>query len=327
MGLKATVKALASGISLAIGLSFNTAAASDYPNKPIKLIAPIAVGGLTDTLARLVATGLSDYLKQPVIVENRPGAGGVLGMEAAANSPSDGYTIILVYQGVAAVNTSLYKNLPYDTMRDFTAVAGLASFPMVLVTHPNKGPQSISDFVVRAKENPDEFSYASAGNATTSHLTMELFKKEAGIDALHVPYKGESPANADVVGGQVDIAFSSLASIIPLVQAKRLEPLGIGTTKRSSALPNVPTIAESGYPGFEAVGWYGLLAPIGTPEKIVAKLSIAVSNVMNLPDTQKKLSSLGVNAEPLSPSEFSQKILKETAKWKDVIEKAGIKVD
>jgi len=303
------------------------AAAASYPARPIRLIAPIAVGGLTDTLARLVAAGLADKLGQPVVVENKPGAGGIIGMEAAAKSAPDGYTLILVYQGVAAVNASLYPDLPYDTLRDFMPVAGLGSFPLVLVTNAKTGIRSVGDLIQRAKDKPNAFSYASAGNATTSHLTMELFKNEAGIQAMHVPYKGEGPANTDVAGGQVDIAFSSLASVAPLIKSNRLVALGIGTPQRSPVLPAVPTIAEAGVPGFEAVGWYGLLAPAGTPAGVVKQLSQAVADVLNQPAVREKLDGLGVTANATSSAAFGDQIRSETDKWKKVIQQSHITVN
>lgn len=299
-------------------------AAAAYPDRPIRLIAPIAVGGLTDTLARLVAAGLADQLKQPVVVENKPGAGGIIGMEAAAKAAPDGYTLILVYQGVAAVNTSLYPDLPYDTLRDFAPVAGLGSFPLVLVTHPGTGIRSVQDLLAAAKRKPGALSYASAGNATTSHLTMELFKNESGLDAMHVPYKGEGPANTDVAGGQVDIAFSSLASVAPLIRSGRLVALGIGTPERAPVLPAVPTIAQSGIAGFEAIGWYGLLAPAGTPPDIVARLADAVARALAQPAARDKLDALGVTARATAPADFGRQIQSETEKWRQVIQQSHI---
>lgn len=315
--IRCAFSALASG--LLCFSSIGVASASGYPDRPIRLIAPIAVGGLTDTLARLVAAGLSEHLKQPVVVENKPGAGGIIGMEAAAKSAPDGYTLILVYQGVAAVNTSLYKDLPYNTQRDFTPISSLGSFPLVLVTNAGTGMQSVSDLIQQARKKPNSISYATAGNATTSHLTMELFRNETGIQLVHVPYKGESPANTDVAGGQVDVAFSSLASVAPLIQASKLKALGIATAERSPVLPNVPTITSSGVPGFEAAGWYGLLAPAGTPPAVVEILAKAVSQVMNEPATREKLETLGVTPKASSPAEFGKQIDSETEKWRNVI--------
>ncbi|HLU04048.1 MAG TPA: tripartite tricarboxylate transporter substrate binding protein [Advenella sp.] len=313
--------------SLVMGMTLMTAAGAAnaaYPDHPIRLIAPIAVGGLTDTLARLVAAGLSDQLKQPVVVENKPGAGGIIGMEAAAKAPADGYTLILVYQGVAAVNSSLYKDLSYNTQRDFTPVATLGSFPLVLVTNSKTGIKSVQELIKPAKAQPRSLSYASAGNATTSHLTMELFKSQTGLDAVHVPYKGESAANTDVAGGQTDIAYSSLASVIPLIKSGRLLPLGITTEKRAAVLPDVPTVAESGVPGFEASGWYGLLAPAGTPQDVVLKLNQAISQTMGQPDVQDKLNTLGVTPTTGTPAQLGEKIDSETKKWRDVIRAAHI---
>jgi len=310
-----------------MGMTLMTAAGAAnaaYPDHPIRLIAPIAVGGLTDTLARLVAAGLSDQLKQPVVVENKPGAGGIIGMEAAAKAPADGYTLILVYQGVAAVNSSLYKDLSYNTQRDFTPVATLGTFPLVLVTNSKTGIKSVQELINPAKAQPRSLSYASAGNATTSHLTMELFKSQTGLDAVHVPYKGESAANTDVAGGQTDIAYSSLASVIPLIKSGRLLPLGITTEKRAAVLPDVPTVAESGVPGFEASGWYGLLAPAGTPQDVVLKLNQAISQTMGQPDVQDKLNTLGVTPTTGTPAQLGEKIDSETKKWRDVIRAAHI---
>lgn len=320
--LRKTLTSLLTGIVLTSASGVANAAA--YPDHAIKLIAPIAVGGLTDTLARLVASGLAEQLKQTVVVENKPGAGGIIGMEAAARSTADGYTLILVYQGVAAVNSSLYKTLPYDTQRDFTPVATLGSFPLVLITNAKTGIKSVKQLIDQAKANPHALSYASAGNATTSHLTMELFKSESGLSAVHVPYKGESAANTDVAGGQTDIAYSSLASVVPLIKSGRLLPLGITTAERSAILPDVPTIAESGVPGFEASGWYGLLAPAGTPKDIVQTLNQAVAKVLNQPEIQEKLNTLGVTPTISTPAEFGEKIESETKKWRDVIRKSNI---
>lgn len=316
-----TLKSLVIGITL---ITTAGAARAAYPDHPIKLIAPIAVGGLTDTLARLVAASLSDQLKQPVVVENKPGAGGIIGMEAAAKAPADGYMLILVYQGVAAVNSSLYKNLSYNTQRDFTPVATLGTFPLVLVTNSKTGIKSVQDLIKPEKAKSRSLSYASAGNATTSHLTMELFKSQTGLDAVHVPYKGESAANTDVAGGQTDIAYSSLASVIPLIKAGRLQPLGITTEKRAVMLPDVPTIAESGVPGFEASGWYGLLAPAGTPQDVILKLNQAISQTLNQPDVQDKLNTLGVTPTTSTPAQLGEKIDSETQKWRNVIRAAHI---
>jgi len=319
-------RTLLPALLLAAGI-VSPAAADSYPSRPIRLIAPIAAGGLTDTLARLVAKGLADKLGQPVVVENKPGAGGIIGMEAAAQAKPDGYTMILVYQGVAAVNTSLYPHLPYNTLRDFVPIAGLGSFSLVLVTNSKTGIHSVHDLLKIAKAKPGSLSYASAGNATTSHLTMELFKLKSGVQAVHVPYKGEGPANTDVIGGRVDIAFSSLASVAPLIKSKRLVPLGVTSHERSSILPTVPTIAEAGVPGFEAVGWYGLLAPAGTPAAVVKKLEHAVADVLKQPATQDRLDSLGVTAKATSSSEFGQQIRSETEKWREVIKKSHIKIN
>lgn len=322
-------RALGSLAGLALGaqaLPF-AAHAQEFPTRPMKLIAPIAPGGLTDTLARALATRVGERMGQPMVVENRPGGGGVIGMQAAARSPADGYSLILVYQGVASVNPVLLKNPPYDTMRDFVPVALVARFPTVLVVDPKLGVDSLRGFLELLRANPGKYNYASAGNATTSHLTMELFKRAAGVDIVHVPYKGEAPALAEVVGGTVSALFATPTVAMPMVQAGRVRALGLSTRDRTPLVPGMATIAESGLPQFEVSGWYGVLAPAGTPAPIVERLNREFLAVLAEPELRARLAAQGVEPTGSTPQEAAQWIRDDTEKWRRVISEAKISVD
>lgn len=298
-----------------------------WPSRTIKLIAPIAPGGLTDTLARMLASGLSMRLGQPVVVDNRPGGGGVIGMTAAAKSPADGYNLVLVYQGVASVNPVLHPNLPYDTLRDFTPVGQVATFPLALVAGARVPVGNLKELLTLARSKPGGLSYASAGNATTAHLTMELFKRRTGTRIVHIPYKGEAPALNDLMGGQVDVAFSSLASVLPHLQSGRLKALGVTSTERSPLAPQLPTIAEAGVPGFQSVGWYAVLAPNGTPKPVVDRLSQELLAILAEPDIRVRMAAQAITPSGSSPQALRQWIIEDTERWRGVIVDAGIKVD
>ncbi|MDO8767687.1 MAG: tripartite tricarboxylate transporter substrate binding protein [Burkholderiaceae bacterium] len=308
-------------------LSGATAAQDVYPSRPIKLIAPIAAGGLTDTLARVLATKLGERLGQPVVVDNRAGGGGVIGITAAAKSPNDGYTLAIVYQGVASVNPVLIKDLPYDTLRDFVPIGLSGRFPLALVVNPKVPVKTVAEFVALARSKPGMLSYGSAGNATTSHLTTELFKRRAGIHVLHIPYRGEAPALNDLMGGQVDVVFTSLTSVLPYLNSDRMRVLAVTTAERSKLAPNIPTVSESGLPGFQANGWYGLLAPAGTPKAIVDRLSNELVKVLNEPETRSRLQALGVDAFSASSDAMRKFVVEDMEKWRTVIGEAGIKAD
>jgi tripartite-type tricarboxylate transporter receptor subunit TctC len=313
--------------TVALALAASASFAQDYPVRPLKLIVPIAAGGLTDNLARTLAARLGERMGQPVVVENRPGGGGVIGMQAAARSPADGYSLILVYQGVASVNASLYRNLPYDTLRDFVAVGQVASFPLLLLVNPAVNARSTREFIELARAGAGSINYASAGNATTSHLAMELFKRAAGIELTHVPYKGEAPALTEVVGGAVPVAFATATAAMPMIQAGRLRALAISSSERSRALPDLPTIAESGVAGFDVIGWYGLLAPAGTPAPVVARLNRELLAIVAEPETRAKLAAQGVEPRGGSPEAFAKLIRDETERWRKVIADANIRVE
>jgi tripartite-type tricarboxylate transporter receptor subunit TctC len=318
--------ATGTGLAFAAGLG-NAFAQEPYPSRPLRLIAPIAPGGLTDSLARLLATGLSARLQQPVVVENRAGGGGVIGTTAAAKQAADGYNLLLVYQGIASVNPVLYNDLPYATLRDFAPVAKVATFPLALVVHSDVKARSVQELVALAKAKPGSLSYASAGNATTAHLTMELFKRQAGLHLVHIPYKGEAPALNDLMGGQVEVAFSSLASVLPHLKSGRLRPLGIASLERSSLAADIPTIHETGLKGFQSEGWYGVLVPTGTPAAVIDRLNRELLVVLADPETKAKMAAQAVVPTPSSPQALRQWIADETERWRKIITEAGIKPD
>ena len=319
---------LAAGTGLALAASLRNAFAQEpYPSRPLRLIAPIAPGGLTDSLARLLATGLSARLQQPVVVENRAGGGGVIGTTAAAKQAADGYNLLLVYQGIASVNPVLYNDLPYATLRDFAPVAKVATFPLALVVHSDVKARSVQELVALAKAKPGSLSYASAGNATTAHLTMELFKRQAGLHLVHIPYKGEAPALNDLMGGQVEVAFSSLASVLPHLKSGRLRPLGIASLERSSLAADIPTIHETGLKGFQSEGWYGVLVPVGTPAAVIDRLNRELLAVLADPETKAKMAAQAVVPSPSSPQALRQWIADETERWRKIITEVGIKPD
>lgn len=318
-----------SWLALLLGACVATplAAQDNWPSRPIKLIAPIAPGGLTDTLARMLASSLTTRLGQQVVVDNRPGGGGVIGMAAAAKMPADGYNLVLVYQGVASVNPVLQKDLPYDTLRDFTAVAQVATFPLALVANTRVPAANVQELLALARSKPGALSYASAGNATTAHLTMELFKRRTETRIVHIPYKGEAPALNDLMGGQVDVAFSSLASVLPHIQSGRLKVLGVTSAERSPLAPNLPTIAESGEAGFHSVGWYAVLAPKGTPKPVVDRLNKELLAILAEPGVRTRMAAQAIIPGGSSPEALQRWIVEDTERWRKVIHEAGIKAD
>lgn len=303
------------------------ARAQSWPERPLRIIVPIAPGGLTDTLGRLIAARLSARLGQAVAVENRTGGGGVIGMEAAARAPADGHTLVLVYQGVASVNPVLHRALPYDTLRDFAAVALVATFPIVLAVRADGGPDTIAAFIERAKARPGAISYGSAGNVTTSHLAMELLRQQAGIDLLHVPFRGEASAMQELVAGRVDCAFASLTVTAPLIQGGPLRAIGIATRERSALAPQIPTIAEQGIAGFAVNGWYGVLAPKATPEPVRARLEREIAAILQEPETLSRLGQLGCAPEFAPGAAADAWIGQEMETWRRVVTAAGIRAD
>jgi tripartite-type tricarboxylate transporter receptor subunit TctC len=301
--------------------------AQAYPIKTIKLVAPSTPGDAPDVIARLIADRLSTVLGQQVVVENKPGAGGVVGSDAVAKSAPDGYTLIMGNAGSHGINAAVYAHLPYDIQRDFVPVSQVAVAPNVMVINPSLPAKTVAEFIAYAKSQPGKLSYASGGNGSSAHMSMELFKSMAGVDIQHIPYKGSSPALADLVGGQVAVFIGNMPPTVPLVKAGKLRALAVTTKAHSALMPELPTIAESGLPGYETVAWFGVLAPSGTPPEIVNRLSLAIGKIARSPEIRDKLLAMG--AEPVggTPEEFRAVIDRDIAKWKPLAQKVGIKVD
>jgi tripartite-type tricarboxylate transporter receptor subunit TctC len=297
--------------------------ADQYPSRPVRLIVPFPPGGSNDVVGRLVAGQLSERLGQQVFVDNRGGAGGVIGTEAAANAAADGYTLLIV--SIAhAVNPALYK-LNYDPVRSFSPITILASGPNVLAVNPHLPVNSIKDLVALAREKPGGVEYASAGVGSFQHMGGELFKLMAGVDILHVPYKGGGPAMSDVISGHVNVIFSSLIQTTPFIQSGQLKALGTGGVKRSPVLPDVPTIAEAGVPGYAAENWWGIVAPAGTPVPIIERLRGDIQAVLQSPSLQQQFAREGASSLEMSSAEFASYIETEIAKWRRVVEKGNIR--
>jgi len=302
------------------------AQAPAYPTKPIRLVVPFPAGGATDILAREVAKHLTDAWGQSVVVDNRPGAGGNIGSELVAKAAPDGYTLEMGTVGTHAINASLYSKMPYDHVRDFVPVILVAGVPNVLEVNPALPVNSVQELIAYAKANPGKLNFASSGSGTSIHLSGELFKVMAGVQMTHVPYKGSAPALQDLIGGQVQLMFDNLPPSLPQIKAGKLRALAVTSSVRAPALPDVPTIAESGLPGFEASSWFGILAPAGTPPAIIAKVNAEVSKWLASPEGKEKLAGIGANAAGGSPEDFTRHIQAETAKWAKVVKESGAKV-
>jgi len=301
--------------------------AQAYPTKPIRIVVPFPAGGTTDVLARAAAQKLAETLGQPAVVDNRPGAGGNIGAELVAKSAPDGYTLLMGTVGTHAINPGLYPKLPYDHVKDFAPVILVAGVPNVLVINPALPVNSVPELIAYAKANPGKLNFASSGNGTSIHLSAELFKTMAGVQMTHVPYKGSAPALQDLVGGQVQLMFDNLPSSLALIKGGKLKALAVTSGARAAALPDVPTLAESGLPGFEASSWFGLLAPAGTPPPVIAKLNGEIAKWLATPEAKEKLLAQGANAAGGTAEEFAQFIAAETAKWQKVVKESGAKVD
>ncbi|QHI99394.1 tripartite tricarboxylate transporter substrate binding protein [Xylophilus rhododendri] len=301
--------------------------AAGFPNKPITIIVPFAAGGTTDILARLVGQYLGNELGQSVIVDNRVGAGGNIGGQLAARSPADGYTLFMGTVGTHAINQSLYKKMPFDPIKDFAPISRVANVPNLLVANPQQPFKNVQELIAYAKANPGKINFGSSGNGSSIHLSGELFKMMTKTDMIHVPYKGSAPAMNDLLGNQIAIMFDNMPSAIQHVRAGKLRPLAVTTAKRSPELPDVPTIAEAGVPGYEATSWFGLLAPAGTPADIVNKIDAALIKVYGNPELKKKIADQGAEPVVEKPAEFAAFIKAETAKWGKVVKESGATLD
>jgi tripartite-type tricarboxylate transporter receptor subunit TctC len=302
------------------------AAAQPYPAKAIRIVVPFPAGGTSDILARAIGQKITEDWKQPVVVDNRPGAGANIGAEIAVKSPPDGYTLLLA-STIHTINPSLYRKLAYDPVRDFTPITLIATTSQVLVVHPSLPVKTVQQLVAYAKKHPGEINYSSAGNGSQPHLTAELFKSRTGIDIVHVPYKGAPPAMTDLLAGHVALSFATSPSAVPQVKSGKLRALAVSTAKRISALPDVPTIAESGVPGFEASGANGLVGPAGLPTAIVEKLNAEVVRIVNDPTMRKFLSEQGAEPQTTTPAEYAAYIKSEVAKWAKAVKDSGARVD
>ena len=301
--------------------------AQAYPTHSIRLVVPFPAGGTTDILARAAAQKLSESLGQSVVVDNRPGAAGNIGADIVAKSAPDGYTLLMGTVGTHAINPGLYAKMPYDHVKDFVPVVLVAGVPNVLAVNPAFPVNSVAELIALAKSKPGTINFASSGSGTSIHMSGELFKAMAGVDMTHVPYKGSSPALTDLMGGQVQIMFDNLPSALPLIKAGKLRAIAVTSLKRAAALPDVPTISESGLPGFEASSWFGVLAPAGTPAPVVAKINADVNKWLQSPEARDQLLAQGANAAGGTPEQFAAHIHAETEKWAKVVKASGAKAD
>jgi tripartite-type tricarboxylate transporter receptor subunit TctC len=311
----------------ALSLAAWPAHAADYPNKPITLIIGFAPGGPSDVMARILTRKMEEVLKQTLVIENRPGAGGGLAGASVARANPDGYTILLATGSLLAINVSLYKNLGYDPEKDFEPITLIGTQTNVLYTHPSVPAKTFQEFLDHAKANPGKLSFGSGGNGTPAHLAGELLKIEAKLEMTHVPFRGTGPALQSVIGGHVPTAFNPPSPLLPHIQSGAIRALAVTTLKRTAALPDTPTIAESGFPGFDATTWHAFVAPAGTPKEIVAALHKAVDATLNDPASRKQLTELGVDVVASSPDELRAYIKSEIPKWAKVVQASGAKVD
>jgi tripartite-type tricarboxylate transporter receptor subunit TctC len=301
-----------------------SAGAQAYPQRPVRLIVPFASGGASDILARLIGQWLSERLGQPFVIEMRPGAGGNVGTEAVVNAAPDGHTLLMVNAAPSAINATLYDKLNFNFMRDIAPVGGVVRTPLVLQVTPSFSPRAVPDLIAYAKANPGKVNMASAGNGTPPHVAGELFKMMAGVDIVHVPYRGGGPALVDLLGGQVQMMFGVLASSIEYIRAGKLRPLAVSTAMRAEALPDVPTVGDF-LPGYEASDWYGICAPKGTPAAIIGKLNTEINAGLADPKLRARLADLGGTVLAGSPAEFGTLIADETEKWGKVVKAAHMK--
>lgn len=312
----------------ALTLAGAGASAQTYPSKPIRLVVPYPPGGPLDIMARAIGQKLTEAWKQPVVVDNRAGAGGNIGADLVAKSPADGYTLLMGAVATHAINPSLYSKIPYDPVKDFTPVALVAQVPNILVINPSVPAKSVRELIALARAKPGYLNFGSGSTGSTGHLAGELFNTMAGVQMVHIPYKGAAPAMADLLSGQVQLMFDNLANALPNVKAGRLRALAVTTLARSAAMPDLPTVAESGLPGFDLTTWFGLMVPAGTPPEIVARLNAEIVRALNAKDMRERLQKMG--AEPPAdntPEHFAAFIGTEAAKYAKVVKDSGAKVD
>ncbi len=307
--------------------ALTASATEDFPNKPIRIVVGFPAGQGTDTIARAMTPKLQAALGQPLVVENKAGAGGILGQQTVAQAPGDGYTILFTSAGPMAVNPGVYEKLPYDPVKDYAPIAGVINVPLVLVASADLPANNVKELIALAKAKPGEVNFASSGNGVTNHLAMEMLSQAAGVKMTHVPYKGSPPALTDLMSGRVSVMFDTPVSVLPFIKSGKLKAIAVSGATRIGALPDVPTVAESGLPGYSAVSWMAFVAPAKTPAPIVAKLSDAVRSVVNTPDMQKYFLAQGVEPMPLTSAQLGTFIKGEVDKWGKAARAAGAKVD
>jgi tripartite-type tricarboxylate transporter receptor subunit TctC len=321
-----TIGCLAAALMLALTLE-TSIAAQGYPIKPIRFVVPYAPGGNTDILARLLGQKLSEAWGQQVIIDNRPGAAGTVGAELVARAPADGYTLIMGSFGNIIVANSLYKNLKYDPFRDFASIALVSLPPGILVENPAVPAQNVRELIAYAKSNPGRLNYGSPGSGAWNHLFFELFNASAGISIVHVPYKGIAPAVVDLLGGQVQLAISAFPTALPHIRSGKLRALAVTSAKRSGLMTDVPTVAESGLAGYEAAGWFGVLAPAGTPPAVVAKLNAEINRILELPEVKASLASDGAEPAGGTPAQMTESARAASAKWSKLIRELNLRTE
>jgi tripartite-type tricarboxylate transporter receptor subunit TctC len=325
MALIAVISTL-SLLTSALGQSAPAAVGANYPSKALKIVVPLAAGGPTDILARIVAQPLSERLGQPVIIDNRPGAGGNIGAELVAKSSADGYTLFMGTSGPLSINSSLYEKLGYDPLRDFVPIILVASAPFVVAINPSIPAKSFKDLIALARQKPGKLNYGSVPGSA-SHLATELFKNMAGVDILHIPYKGAAPATNDLISGEIELSFASTPGALPHIKAGRLRALAVTSPKRLAQLPDVPTIAESGLTGYEASVWYGLVAPANTPREIVMRLNRESTQIIQERGTRERMMSSDFDPVGSTPEQFGKFIQSETIKWGGIVKSKGIRAE
>lgn len=327
--MKRTLSAMLCALIPAIGgglLGTGAASAAEsFPNQPIRLVVPFSPGGSTDIVARYISKELGDELGESIVIENRPGATGQIGSVAVARAKPDGHTLIMATTSTHSISPYLHATPPFDPLNDFEPISNVALLPFVLVTKPDLPVKSVKELIELAKKNPGSFSYASSGNGSSLHLAGALFTGMADINMMHVPYKGAAPAVSDVMGGQVAVMFDTIPSSLPNAQAGRLNILAVSSLERSQLLPDVPTVAETGLPGYEVVGWAGLLAPKGTPKAVIDKINAAVNKVLQTPEMRERFLTQGAQPDGTTSAEFSALMQAEDKKWREVIKAAGIR--
>ncbi|OVZ56353.1 MFS transporter [Pigmentiphaga sp. NML080357] len=312
---------------LGVAVGSGQAVAQDYPVRPVKLVSPWAPGGANDIFCRALAQKLSESLGQPVVVENRPGAAGTIGSDFVAKAPADGYTLVMGSSPTHSIAPGLYPRLPYDPMRDFTPITLAAVVPNILVVHPSLPIRSVPELIDYAKAHPRQLNFSSTGNGSSQHLFGELFKYLARVDIVHVPYKGTGPALNDLLSGQVQMAFENPPALLPHIQAGRLRALAVAGSKRSASLPDLPTVAEAGLPGYDVAVWFGIFAPAGTPQPVVARLHKDIAAALASPDIKTRMDGFGAEIIGTGPEQFDAHLRAEIPKWAAIIKAANVKVD